>query len=604
MTASGPKASSTQSRPRPQPGPWDSVKVTLYNGCFDKQGEDISLGQCRRIVRVGEHELYARNLRKTVTVQEYTEYIRARRQEWIEAGYDAKQVKKRFDEFKGVLPAVTWSGLFQMARGADLITAHSGMIAADVDGLTVKEIEDKWDSLIGDPHFWLVFLSPSETGIKIIVPVSGLMEQWPIGANMTRPEKTAVANQFQYAAYFTICRYILETHGLSIDGSCKDSSRLCYLAYDDKAHSNRWAKPLEVAWSPDVGRQIDEERAHERERAAQKRDQGKTKPKTAPSSKAGSAQAETKTASGQAETKAEDHGPFHRLPDHEQCQLVDACLDALDPDDVPVGFGAAEDAGDRHRWDTSIGMAIHSWDSGDRGLEKYLTWGQRSAHKSDEERNKAWDHFSDDGKITVGTLLKFAREAGAKMPWVGRSHNHRGQDDSISGRSDGIDESCLVVLPSGDVTISQCAADVFKRIAPTHTMFYRGGSGGGVVVELSHDQDGNAYLEPLKAKAFRTRVERHSTLMAWRAGRDYETVLKPSKMAVDDADAILASLEARELLPGVSSVLRCAVLTEKSDGELVVLHKGYHPQLGYPQIRPAMCILPLSVKHSATATAT
>jgi hypothetical protein len=351
----------------------------------------------------------------------------------MKARYDPKQIKEQFDELKRYLPAVTWSGWFPMLRRVELIKEHSGMVTADVDDLTAQEIDDKWASLMEDPHFWRVFLSPSEGGIKIVVPMARLNEQWPIREGMSQPEYAVVANQFQYATFFALRRYMFEKHGLQIDGSCKDSSRLCYLPYDDKAYSNPWAEPLEVPWSQDVEQQIEEERAREREeKAVQKRDQGKAKTK-APSSKTESAAdpaTTPKPGSSQAKANgsAEEGGPFHQLSDQEQEKLVDACLDALDPDAVPPAFGAADDAGDRHRWDISIGMAIKSWDSGDRGLEKYLAWGQGSDHKSDEEREKSWGSFDEDGKVTVGTLLKFGREAGVKMPWAGQRPDDRDRE--------------------------------------------------------------------------------------------------------------------------------------------------------------------------------
>lgn len=433
MIATPTHSARVQARPRAKPGPWEDTQVTLYTGSYDNQGETVSLWAARRIVRSGSHELYVKSLGGRITVKEYTDHIRAKRQEWIEAGYDGKQVKKQFDELKKMLPAVTWSGLFKMVRQAELIAAHSGMIAADVDDLTNKEIECKWPSLVADPHIWHMFLSPSQTGIKIVVPVAGWEDQWPIGENTRQPEYAAVANKFQYAAYFALRRYMWETHGLRIDGACKDSSRLCYLPYDEQAHSNQWAEALVVPWSQDVEQQIAEEREREREEAAQKRDQPKGKAKSPPpSAKAQTAPASMdKPVRSRANAKTETDGPFHQLSDREQEGLVDACLEALHPDCVPVGFGAPDDPGDRHRWDTAIGMAIHSWDSGERGSGKYLAWGEKSAHKSEAEREGYWSKFKDDGKITVGTLLKFACEAGVAMPWS-QTHDDGGQNETVS----------------------------------------------------------------------------------------------------------------------------------------------------------------------------
>src|SRR5262249_45231503 len=259
----------------------------------------------------------------------------------------------------------------------EMITRHSDMIVADVDHLTIEQIENKWESLESDPHIWLLSRSPSTTGIKTVVPVDGLKELWPIREGMSRPEYAAVANDFHLAAYFALRRHMMDTHGLQIDGACKDVSRLTYLCYDEFAYSNPFAKPLVVGWSEDVKKLIDEERAREREEAARKRDRPSAKAKTAgapPKAKSETAPAskEQPDDGSQDNARAGDTGPFHRLSDDEQEELIDACLAALHPDVVPSGFGSSGDPGDRHRWDVAIGMAIHSWDPCDRGMEKYL----------------------------------------------------------------------------------------------------------------------------------------------------------------------------------------------------------------------------------------
>jgi hypothetical protein len=131
-----------------------------------------------------------------------------------------------------------------------------------------------------------------------------------------------------------------------------------------------------------------------------------------------------------------------------------------------------------------------------------------------------------------------------------------------------------IVLPSGPVSITECAKAIFKRIGPSHTLFWRGGAIVEVVV-----QEGIAGLHIVQPDAFRTRVERFAMLFAWRSGGDGEPKLKSAKMSRDDAAAIMASLDASELLPPVASVLRCPVLVESGDG-VRILGQGYHPELG------------------------
>src|ERR1019366_5129644 len=132
----------------PQIGPRDEVKVTLYAGSYDNSGRPITVADARRIVQAGDLEIYSKSLGRRVTVEEYTAYIRRKRREWIDAHYDEKEIKEQFGKLKGALPAITWSGLFSMARGVNLITRHSGLIVADVDKMTAAEIQAHRASLV------------------------------------------------------------------------------------------------------------------------------------------------------------------------------------------------------------------------------------------------------------------------------------------------------------------------------------------------------------------------------------------------------------------------------------------------------------------------
>ena len=51
-------------------------------------------------------------------------------------------------------------------------------------------------------------------------------------------------------------------------------------------------------------------------------------------------------------------------------------------------------------------------------------------------------------------------------------------------------------------------------------------------------------------------------------------------MSLDDAKAILASSEALEFLPPIASVLNCPAIVETETGEVAILGRGYHSELG------------------------
>lgn len=136
-------------------------------------------------------------------------------------------------------------------------------------------------------------------------------------------------------------------------------------------------------------------------------------------------------------------------------------------------------------------------------------------------------------------------------------------------------ELSIIVLPSGSVSISESARVIFQRIAPSRSLFWR----GGALVEIV-ETDGVVGLGVLNPEKFRSDAEKLGQLYAWRSAGKGEVALKPAKMSLDDAKAILAASEAREFLPSVASVLRCPVLTETKSGDVAILGRGYHADLG------------------------
>jgi hypothetical protein len=161
------------------------------------------------------------------------------------------------------------------------------------------------------------------------------------------------------------------------------------------------------------------------------------------------------------------------------------------------------------------------------------------------------------------------------LPLPAPSADEAGGPPEPSPETSGSAEFAACVLPSGDVSISESARAIFRRIGPSRSLFWR----GGALVELV-DVDGVASLDLLKPDAFRSRAEKFGPLFAWRSGGDSGPALKRAKMSLDDAKAILAATEAREFLPPVASVLRCPVLIETDRGDVAVLGRGYHPEQG------------------------
>ena len=127
-----------------------------------------------------------------------------------------------------------------------------------------------------------------------------------------------------------------------------------------------------------------------------------------------------------------------------------------------------------------------------------------------------------------------------------------------------------VVLPSGRVTITECATKLFGLIEPTKKLFFRGGA---VVIAITRD-DGLLALDVLRPAAARSYFEKFARLLAWRVGAKGEPVLKPVTCPQEMADALLQTEEAARLLPRVQGLINCPVIREVDD-QLTVAGCGY-----------------------------
>jgi phage/plasmid-associated DNA primase len=150
---------------------------------------------------------------------------------FAEAEAAGRSGKEAVGRLKLGLPGIMWSGLFT-TRAADValsekLTAHSGLLCADLDNLTEEQIGVCREKLSVDPHVWAFFLSPTGTGLKVVV----------------RVPSTAKEHQASFRAVQTLVRGIC---GVEIDEACKDVPRLCFASHDPHAFVNRNAIELRV----------------------------------------------------------------------------------------------------------------------------------------------------------------------------------------------------------------------------------------------------------------------------------------------------------------------------------------------------------------------
>lgn len=135
--------------------------------------------------------------------------------------------------------------------------------------------------------------------------------------------------------------------------------------------------------------------------------------------------------------------------------------------------------------------------------------------------------------------------------------------------------SSFIILPSGAVSITQAADQIFGLIGKARGLFYRGGR----VHEVASNPNGSNRLDPITPAHFRSRIESYGTLVAWRSGASSEQVLKPIICPEETARALLESLPARERLPNVALLSACPVFANTPAGPSV-LGPGWHELSG------------------------
>jgi hypothetical protein len=164
-----------------------------------------------------------------------------------------------------------------------------------------------------------------------------------------------------------------------------------------------------------------------------------------------------------------------------------------------------------------------------------------------------------------------------------------------------------LVLPSGRISILECAKQAFHIFAKTHRYFIR----GRLITELGKDKKGNEMLIQVKPSGLRTRLEEHFTLKAWRAAtRDDVSsgkaaaigayILKDANCPKDIAEAFLESNPAVDLTPGIRVMVKSPIITEV-EGKLKVLEKGYYPEMGGVYVSNAVAIPTVKLEDAVSS---
>ena len=130
----------------------ENVKnISIYRNSYDTTGTQCSLSAIAQRIRTGKRGLQAKTKKARSLLTSYpTDY-------------------KKFKELQ--FPAPTFAGIFPPnLRQAAHLAHHSGYIVLDFDH--IKDIADLLAHLAQRPDIILAFVSPSGTGIKLVVHVS------------------------------------------------------------------------------------------------------------------------------------------------------------------------------------------------------------------------------------------------------------------------------------------------------------------------------------------------------------------------------------------------------------------------------------------------
>ena len=177
----------------------------------------------------------------------------------------------------------------------------------------------------------------------------------------------------------------------------------------------------------------------------------------------------------------------------------------------------------------------------------------------------------------MGGFREAAKQAAArrraKSAEKFQEQDDKDKKDKIQIVNDSLED--YIILPSGPVGILEAAERLFQILARSETLFLRGGR----VFEVVKGDNGILRLEVISEDAFRSRIELHGRVMAYRAGPHGGYLLKPdARCSKDNAIALLAS-DAKKLLPPIAAVHGCPIITETENG-IEVFGKGYQRTCG------------------------
>lgn len=117
------------------------------------------------------------------------------------------------------LPAVTFCGTFNQARKKENLKEYNQLIVLDIDKLTPEQLTETINHLEKDKYVFSFWLSPSNQGVKGIVPL-----KYNFAIN-----DIDVSHK---SAFEKLSNYFFKEYKITLDPSGSDTTRLCFMSYD------------------------------------------------------------------------------------------------------------------------------------------------------------------------------------------------------------------------------------------------------------------------------------------------------------------------------------------------------------------------------------
>lgn len=181
-----------------------NTKVSTFTN-LSKPGKSVTLDQVFQVV-------------KGNTLRERVESMRQ---------LLAKGAHNEFEKRKRSLPSFTPAGEFDKERKADRLKSYSRLVVYDLDDIPVEKLPDIRQKVAADPHTLLAFISPSGTGLKILVAVTSDSKDHGL-------------------AFSRVCEHYDRITGLTGDRTGKDLSRLCFYSFDPEAYYNPHSEAMDI----------------------------------------------------------------------------------------------------------------------------------------------------------------------------------------------------------------------------------------------------------------------------------------------------------------------------------------------------------------------